>query len=77
MKPGANFATLDVTIDGEDVCALVYWWYQPYERMTHDYPGCPESVELEQVLHGGLDMLALLTKREIDAIEQQILEREE
>ncbi len=47
--------------------------YQPYEQMTQHYPGCSESVEINEVrIVNGSEIC--LMKNEEGLIEEQILE---
>ena len=47
--------------------------YQPYEQMTRQYPGCSESVEINEVrIVNGSEIC--LMKNEEGLIEEQILE---
>ena len=44
---------MDVRINFEGVDCIVQGYYQPSERQTFDYPGCPESFDVEAVFVGG------------------------
>jgi len=64
--------TLNVTFRG--VKLSVAYHYQPAERMTNDYPGCDEEIEVEAVytLHG--DDIAELLVDCMDELEEVCLE---
>lgn len=43
--------------------------YEPFERMTLEYPGCPEDVTLTAAYLRGVDIYELLSEKQIDQIE--------
>ena len=43
---------MDVRINFEGVDCIVQGYYQPKEHMTYDYPGNPESFDVEAVFVG-------------------------
>ena len=43
---------MDVRINFEGVDCIVQGFYQPKEKQTFDYPGCPESFDVEAVFVG-------------------------
>jgi hypothetical protein len=68
----------------DEIEIIVYYDYQPFEKMTRYYPGCPESVDIcyaEMVVRyfknskeiKSLSEISLLHNTEID-IETEILE---
>jgi hypothetical protein len=62
---------------GEDdlVEVVADYDYQPEERATRDYPGCSEYVQVYEVLADGIDVTDKLTKKQVSAIEYDILEK--
>lgn len=57
----------------EDVVDVeVEFDFQPEERMTRDYPGCPAYIEIISVIRGGVDITAFIDETEIQQIEQRI-----
>ena len=62
---------------GEDITVEVEFSYQPFEAMTHDYPGCPEAVIIDSVRVKGVDIMSLLSEEVIDSLEMEILEPDE
>lgn len=47
----SNSTSFDIFIDinGIDFKGVIDYTYYPEEKMTRDYPGCPASIELEQL----------------------------
>jgi hypothetical protein len=66
--------TITTTIAGESVKVTVAYAYEPAERQTMDYPGCPESVELHSVMDGNVELWSQLTEDDIQQIECDILQ---
>ena len=56
---------LEVTVSGS---------YLPAERMTRDYPGSPAEVEDLLVYLGKINITEMLTKDQLDDIEEMLLE---
>jgi len=48
--------------------------WQPYEAMTHDYPGCDESIEISSVKSGSVELLDLITEGEKDMLTDKLWE---
>ena len=38
---------------GEDVPVTVFWEYEPAEKQTWDYPGCPDAIVINEVRSNG------------------------
>jgi hypothetical protein len=62
------------TISHCGVSLLVSYEYEPAESMTWDHPGSPECAWLCEAKVAGVDIVDLLSKETIEAIETQILE---
>lgn len=41
-------------------------YYQPYEPQELNYPGCDESVTVEEVVFKGIDVTELLCEMDVD-----------
>jgi hypothetical protein len=65
--------SIDLTLYG--ISLEVEYDYQPEERMTQEYPGCPEEVEIGVVSHKGEDISDLLSTVVIDKLTDTILDR--
>lgn len=47
--------------------------YQPEERQTYDYPGCPEEFEIYNITLNGIDASWLL-ESQIEEFEQEVID---
>lgn len=63
-----DWIEIEVTVDGD---------YQPAEKQTWDYPGCPASFTNISVFLGDLDITDELTSDQIESIERRMLEAKE
>lgn len=54
---------------GEDVPVMVSFYYQPYEKQTHNYPGCVAEVFIESVFLERRDFLDILSDETIKSLE--------
>ena len=57
---------------GEQNVVVKFDW-SPAERQTRDDPGCPESVDVTEVLLWGLDVLEHMSKGDVADLEEEIL----
>ena len=62
------------TYIGDDCPVVVEYDYQPRERMTLEYPGCSEGVEVESVEVNGKEILEELSKKCLDELEEKCLD---
>lgn len=68
----------NISITYKGVRLEVGYDYQPYERRTHDYPGCCEEAEIESIRIGYEEIIELLSEKQLEEIEIIVLkEREE
>ncbi len=65
---------IHAVIDEADVTVQCAYDYHPFERQTYDYPGHPEVVDLYSVMDGNVEIYGQLTEKEIERIEQQIID---
>jgi hypothetical protein len=81
MKSAYLDRTCEMPITHMDVDLVVKFDYSPEEPAEHygdaPYPGCPEQVDVCEVLVGGVDISALLDIDVIHALEQKVLEMKE
>ena len=60
------------TFIGDDFPVAVKWEYEPEEKQTHDYPGCPEEYIINAVLasspQGDEDIQEALNKECIETL---------
>jgi|19_taG_2_1085344.scaffolds.fasta_scaffold39303_2 hypothetical protein len=61
---------------GEDCPVEVWWDYQPYERMTLEYPGAAEAATLEMVHVDGQDIMECLNEVTLEQLREKCLEDE-
>lgn len=68
--------TVTVTLPIDDVevdCELsVSYDWQPYERQTHDYPGCDACVDIYSVKSGSVEIFDSLTPQDLAIIEDAV-----
>jgi hypothetical protein len=65
-------STANITHMGVDL--VVTYDYEPAERQTLEYPGCPEQLDVVQVNHKGEDITELLDWEMVESIAQKLLE---
>ena len=72
-------STANITYRGVDL--VVEYDYSPEEAAQHygdaPYPGCPEQVDIGEVLVGKVDISSLLDIDVIHALESEVLEYRE
>jgi hypothetical protein len=61
------------TYTGEEVELTVYFDFQPEERMTWDYPGCPAQAEVTEVLVEATGAEVCLLQEEAELVEEAAL----
>jgi hypothetical protein len=81
MKTAYLDRTCELPITHMGVDLVVRFDYTGEEEAQHygdaPYPGCPEQVDVCEVLVGGVDISALLDIDVIHALEQKVLEMKE
>lgn len=65
----------EITIDG--ITFNVEYDRQPKEAATLEYPGCPESIEINEVLVGLINMRQVIPPYWLGRIEEKLMELEE
>jgi len=65
---------MTMTINYAGIEFEVEFDYQPEERMTLEYPGCPQEATLNEITHKGEDFYSLLEGHH-SKIESAILEQ--
>ena len=65
---------METTIELNGTEIQVIGDYQPSERQTHDYPGCPEQFEICELTIGDVDVMELLEDK-WDKIVEAVIEQ--
>jgi len=75
FKPSAaNYTHYIETELGEEIELTVYFDFQPEEKMTWDYPGCPADAEVTEVLIAGTSIEVCLMPDEEASVVESILD---
>lgn len=61
------------TYEGDEIALEVYYDFQPEEKMTWDYPGCPADAEVCEVLIAGTSIEVCLMPEEEETVVENIL----
>lgn len=64
MKAMINVWGFPMNVEGD---------YQPNERASYDCPGCAESFSLSYCYVGGVDISEMLTDRQVEQIENEVI----
>lgn len=62
----------DITYKGSRL--TIIYDYTPSERQTYEHPGCPEIIEVTNILVGPYDITELLSDQQIDAMVEAMRE---
>ena len=62
------------TYIAEDCPVVVEFYYWPQEKMTLEYPGCPEGAEVESVEVNGKEIIEELSKKCLDELTEKCLD---